>query len=129
MTACPGCLAMGINEVKKCLVRKIKFCTGLTREAKAGQNSIVSAQQAQRTNQGRTPFICTPRAPICISFKIHQVPPLSGLSGFNSVGYPSLVNSALLFMYIYSNFTFQKRSVSDVHFVSCLHTWCSSFII
>ncbi len=36
-TACPGCWAMGTNKVKKCAVRKIIFCIGLTRTAKAGQ--------------------------------------------------------------------------------------------
>ncbi len=56
MTACTGCLAMGINKVKKCFCEKIIFCTGLTRAAKAGQKSIITAQ-AQRTNQGWTPFI------------------------------------------------------------------------
>jgi hypothetical protein len=41
--ACPGCLAMETNKVKKCAVRKIMFCTGLTRADKAGQKSIVPA--------------------------------------------------------------------------------------
>jgi hypothetical protein len=31
------------NRVKKCAVRKIIFCTGLTRAAKAGQKSILQA--------------------------------------------------------------------------------------
>jgi hypothetical protein len=53
--------------VKKCAVRNKIFCTGLTK-AKAGQNSIILARRAQRTNQGRTPFICTPRVPIRLSF-------------------------------------------------------------
>jgi hypothetical protein len=35
------------------------FCTGPTKAAKAEQKSFVPAQQAQRTNQGRPPFICT----------------------------------------------------------------------
>jgi hypothetical protein len=35
------------------------FLTMPTRAAKAGRKSIVPARQAQRTNQGRTPFICT----------------------------------------------------------------------
>ncbi len=80
-TACPGCWATGTNKVKKCAVRKIIFCTGLTRAAKAGQKSIVPARKAQRTNQGMTSFICTPRVPVCLSFDSQQGPPLSGLSG------------------------------------------------
>jgi hypothetical protein len=31
------------EKVKKCAVRKIIFCTGLTRAAKAGQKSILQA--------------------------------------------------------------------------------------
>jgi hypothetical protein len=34
---CPGCWAMGTNKVKKCMVRKIIFFSGLTRAAKAVQ--------------------------------------------------------------------------------------------
>ncbi len=45
-------------KVKKCAARKMIFCTGLTRAAKAGQKSIVPVRQAQRTNQGRAPVIC-----------------------------------------------------------------------
>jgi hypothetical protein len=33
-------------------------CTGSPRAAKAEQKSLVPARQAQRTNQGRTPFTC-----------------------------------------------------------------------
>jgi hypothetical protein len=61
----PRLLGAEAKKVKNCAVRKIIFCTGLTR---AGQQSIVPARQAQRTNQGRTPFICTLRFPICLSF-------------------------------------------------------------
>ncbi len=39
------------------------FCTGLTRAAQAGQKSIVPARRAQRTNQGRTPFIMHSKSP------------------------------------------------------------------
>ncbi len=39
-------------------VKKI-FCTGSTRAAKTEQKSLVPARQAQRTNQGMPPFICT----------------------------------------------------------------------
>jgi hypothetical protein len=58
--ACSGCWAKGINKVKKCAVRKIIFCPGLTRAAKVGQKSFVLARRVQRTNQERTCFICTP---------------------------------------------------------------------
>jgi hypothetical protein len=37
----------GTNKVKKCAVKKILFCTGLTGAAKAGQQSIVPAQRVQ----------------------------------------------------------------------------------
>ncbi len=62
-------------------MRKKIFCIGLTRGAKAGQKSLVpdSELRAQRTNQGRAPFICT--VPICLSFNSQQErPPLSSLS-------------------------------------------------
>ncbi len=42
LTARPGCWAMGTNKD-----RKIIFCTGLTRAAKAGQKSIVAARRVQ----------------------------------------------------------------------------------
>jgi hypothetical protein len=57
-TAYPACLPMGTKDVKF-TVRKNKVCTGPTRAAKAEQKSLVQARQAQRTNQGRVPFICT----------------------------------------------------------------------
>jgi hypothetical protein len=76
---------MGTNKVKKCVVRKIIFCTGLTRAAKAGQKSIVPARQAKRTSQERTPLKCTPRVPICLSFNSQQGSPLYGLSANNSL--------------------------------------------
>jgi hypothetical protein len=53
-----SCWAMGISKVKKCAARNIIFCTGLTGAAKMGQIlSSIYLAQAQRTNQGRTPFI------------------------------------------------------------------------
>ncbi len=58
-----GHLAMGTKNMKKCSVRKIIFCTGLTSAAKSGQNALVPAWGAQRTNQGRTPFICSQESP------------------------------------------------------------------
>jgi hypothetical protein len=39
------------------------FCTRPTRATKAGQKYLLPARRAQRTNQGRTLFICTPRVP------------------------------------------------------------------
>jgi hypothetical protein len=74
----PACQVAGWwdKKAKNCAVRKIIFCTGLTR-AKAGQKSLVPAQGVQRTNQGRTPFICTLWVPI----HRQQGPPLSSLSG------------------------------------------------
>ncbi len=45
--------------------------------------SIVPAQRAQRTNQGRTPFICTSWVPISLSFNSQQGPALSSLSVSN----------------------------------------------
>ncbi len=77
----PRCLAMGANKVKKCAVWKIIFYTGLTTAAKAGRKSIAPAWWAQRTNQGRAPFIRAPRVPICLSFNSQQGLLLSGISG------------------------------------------------
>ncbi len=48
------------------------FCTGPTRAAKAEQKSLVPARQAQRTNQGRTPFICTLWVSVHLSFNSQQ---------------------------------------------------------
>jgi hypothetical protein len=42
---------MGNNKEKKCEARKIIFCTGLTRSAKAGQKSIVPARP-ERVKRG-----------------------------------------------------------------------------
>ncbi len=39
--ACLPCWAMETNNVKECAVRKIIFCTGLARTAKAGQKSTI----------------------------------------------------------------------------------------
>ncbi len=60
-----------------------KYFALLTREAKAGQKSIVPARLGQRVNQGWAPFICTPWVPIHFSFNSQQGPPLSSLSGFH----------------------------------------------
>jgi hypothetical protein len=67
------CWAMGTNKVRK--------CAELPREAKERQKSISQSRQAEITDQERTPFICTPRVPICLSFNSEQGLPLSGLSG------------------------------------------------
>jgi hypothetical protein len=46
------------NKVKKCAMKKIIFCTRLTRTAKAGQKSIIPARQAQRTTkEGSLSFV------------------------------------------------------------------------
>ncbi len=46
------------------------FCTWPTRAAKAKLNLLyIPAWHAQRTNQGRTPFICTLWVPMHISFQ------------------------------------------------------------
>ncbi len=63
-----------------CAVRRKIYCTGLTRAAKAEQKSLVPARQAQWTNEGRTPFICTLWFPIHLSFNSQHGPPLSGPS-------------------------------------------------
>ncbi len=62
-----------LRELIRGAVRKIIFCTGLTRATKPGQKSIVLAQ-------GRTPFLCSLRFPICLSFNSQQCHPLSGIS-------------------------------------------------
>jgi hypothetical protein len=46
-----------------------------------GRTKIFCTRTMSPTNQqGRTPFICTPRVPICFSFNSRQGSPLSGLS-------------------------------------------------
>jgi hypothetical protein len=61
---------------------KTYFELGPTR-AKAEPKSFVPAWQAQRTNQGRTPLICTPWVPIHLSFNSQQGPPLVSLVLFH----------------------------------------------
>jgi hypothetical protein len=58
------------------------FYTGPTREAKAGQKSLVPSRQAQQISQGRTSFICTLLVPIQHSFNSQQGPPLTIISLF-----------------------------------------------
>ncbi len=80
-TGDPGCWAMGTNTVNYVRWAKyVIFCTGLTRVAKEGLKSIVSARRTQWTNQGRTPVICTP-----------GVPPFASVSTV-SRGHPYLVS-------------------------------------
>jgi hypothetical protein len=55
-TACRGCCAMGTNKVKKSAVRKIIFCTVLTKAAKAGQNYIVWARTSPTNELRKDPF-------------------------------------------------------------------------
>ncbi len=66
----PGCWAMGANKAKKCAVRKIILCTGLTIAAKAGQISFVPARRVQQTNQGRASFIWTFWVTFHLSFNL-----------------------------------------------------------
>ncbi len=47
------------NYVEKMCGEEKIFCTGPTTAANSEQNPLVLALQAQRTNQERTPFICT----------------------------------------------------------------------
>ncbi len=68
---------------KVCSEENNTFVCGLTRAPKARQTSIVLARRAQRTNQERTVFTCTPRVSICLNFNNKQGPPLSGLSDWN----------------------------------------------
>jgi hypothetical protein len=56
------------------------ICIGLPRAAPAVQKSVVPPRQAQRTNQGRTPFISTLWVQIHLSFNSQQGPHLSDLS-------------------------------------------------
>ncbi len=69
---------MGTSKVKKCTLRKIIFCIGLTRAAKAGQKSFIG-RQVQLTHQGRTRIIWSIWVPIHICSKVSR-------------GYPSLVS-------------------------------------
>jgi hypothetical protein len=62
------------------MVRQQIFCSGLTRAAKAGQKSLVATQWAQRTNQGRTPWVL-------LESPFASVSTVSG-------GHPSLVSLA-----------------------------------
>jgi hypothetical protein len=51
------CWAMGTYKLKKCAVRKIIFCNGLTRVDRARQKSFVPARRVQRTTKdGPTHF-------------------------------------------------------------------------
>jgi hypothetical protein len=74
-TACqvPSLLGDGDKWIEIVVGEEKIFCTGPTRAAKAVQN--LPARRAQRT-----PFICTPWVPICLSFNSQQGPPLSSLS-------------------------------------------------
>ncbi len=63
------------------MAKKIILYAGPTKAAKAVQKSPVPARQTQQTHQGKTPFICTPRVPICLSFNGQQGPPFSSISG------------------------------------------------
>ena len=64
----PSLLVDGDKGIEIVYCEEKIFCSGPTRAAKAEQKCLVPARLAQRTNQGRTPFICTPWVPICLSF-------------------------------------------------------------
>jgi hypothetical protein len=70
--ACPGCWALGTNKIKKCVPRKIIFCTGLTRAARTGQKCIVPAQGVLRTNHRRTPSIFLFESPFTSETKVSR---------------------------------------------------------
>jgi hypothetical protein len=46
-----------------------KFCTGPTRAAEEGQKSLVPAQRAPQTSQGRDPFHMYPLSPYLPQFQ------------------------------------------------------------
>jgi hypothetical protein len=75
----PSLLGDGDKGIKIVYDEEKISSTGPTGAAMAGQKSLVPARRAQRTNQGRTSFICTPRVPICHSFNSQR-------------GHPSLVS-------------------------------------
>jgi hypothetical protein len=69
------------------------FCTGLNREAKAGQKSLVPARRVQWTNQGRTHSFVLFMSPfVSVSTDSQQGPLLSSLSG----GVPLCANPGYL---------------------------------
>jgi hypothetical protein len=57
--ACLSLLGDGNKGIEIVYGEEKILCTGTTRVAKTEQKSLVPARQAQRTNQGETPFICT----------------------------------------------------------------------
>ncbi len=67
-------------EYIRCSV-KLVYGEGPTRAATEEQKCLVPPRQALRTNQWRTPFICTLWVPIHHSFNSRQRPPISSLSG------------------------------------------------
>jgi hypothetical protein len=71
---------MGDKGIEIVFVEQKIFCTGPTRAAKAEPKSLVPARQAQRTNQGRTPYSRTLRVLII------------SVSTAVSRGHPSLVS-------------------------------------
>jgi hypothetical protein len=64
----PSLLGNGEKRIEIVYGKEKIFCTGPTRAAKAEQKSFVLARQAQQTNQGWIPFICTLGVPIHLSF-------------------------------------------------------------
>jgi hypothetical protein len=63
----------------------------VTLRTRQEKNLLSQSRQAQRTNQGRALFICTPSVPICLSFNSQQGPPLSCLSCWHFIGLYSIV--------------------------------------
>ncbi len=61
--------------------KKNIFCTGPTRAAKAEQKSLVRELQAQRTNQGGTPFHLYSLSPHSPQFQQSAGATLSSLFG------------------------------------------------
>jgi hypothetical protein len=76
----PGLLGDGDKRTKIAYGEEKNYFVLGRLESKAEQKSCEPARQAQKTNQGRTPFICTLWIPVHLSFNSEQEPPLSCLS-------------------------------------------------
>ncbi len=76
----PSQLGDGDKWIEKVYSEEKNIFTGPIRAAKAGQKSLVPAQQAEQTNQGMVPFNCTLWVPSFLSLNSQQGPALSILS-------------------------------------------------
>ncbi len=76
----PGLLGVGDTFIEIVCREEKNNLSRLTRAAKAEQKSLVPARQAKWTNQGGTPFICTPQSPVTSVSTVGRGPPLSGPS-------------------------------------------------